>query len=76
MRFLTFAMSDFEDKPELQTLRDNNIPFIEFVTKVFGLGEDVIEAIGYALAYCTSPTGMSRVLAICILIERARLCFF
>ena len=65
MRFLTFAMSEFEDKPELQTLRDNNnnIPFFEFVRTIFGLGEDVIEAIGYALAYCTSPTGMSRFLS-------------
>ena len=55
MRFLTFAMTEFEDKPEL---RDNrHTPFFEFARTVFGLAEDVIEAIGYALAYCTCPTG-------------------
>lgn len=59
MRFLTFAMSDFEHKPEVQA--SGHLPFFEFARTAFGLGEDVVEAIGYALAYCTCPTGMSRV---------------
>jgi len=57
MRFLTFAMSEFEDKPEMKQQRQADLPFFEFVKTVFGLGEDVVEAIGYALAYCTSPKG-------------------
>lgn len=57
MRFLTFAMSEFEDKSEMKQAQD--LPFFEFVKAVFGLGEDVVEAVGYALAYCTCPTGPS-----------------
>jgi RAB protein geranylgeranyltransferase component A len=68
MRFLTFAMSEFEDKPEM---KQADLSFFEFVKTVFGLGEDVVEAIGYALAYCTSPIGFSLSLSVWIRTDAA-----
>jgi RAB protein geranylgeranyltransferase component A len=55
MRFLAFAMGDFEDKQEIEGKKD--MPFLDFLKSVFALNDDVSSAIAYALAYCTLPTG-------------------
>ncbi|KAM6495747.1 FAD/NAD-P-binding domain containing protein [Amanita muscaria] len=54
MRFLTFAISDFEDKQELEGKQET--PFLDFLKSVFAINDNVSLAIAYALAYCTSPT--------------------
>ncbi|KJA30088.1 hypothetical protein HYPSUDRAFT_175261 [Hypholoma sublateritium FD-334 SS-4] len=54
MRFLTFAATDFEDKKELEGMED--MPFLEFLPKVFSLGKEITSVIGYSLAFCMSST--------------------
>jgi RAB protein geranylgeranyltransferase component A len=55
MRFLTFAAGDFEGKPELEGKHD--MPFVEFLTTVFTLSEQIASVLTYALAFCTSSHG-------------------
>lgn len=55
MRFLMFAVSDFEDKQELHGAHDT--PFPEFLKTVFSLNDEIASAIVYSLAFCSSPLG-------------------
>lgn len=55
MRFLQFAAGDFEDQAELEGQQER--PFGDFMRDKFSLGEEAREAIIYALAYCSSPSG-------------------
>ncbi|EPQ59734.1 FAD/NAD P-binding domain-containing protein [Gloeophyllum trabeum ATCC 11539] len=52
MRFLMFASGEFEGKPELAG--NETTPFPDFLRNKFSLKQDVIDAITYALAFCTS----------------------
>ncbi|TFK56282.1 FAD/NAD(P)-binding domain-containing protein [Heliocybe sulcata] len=52
MRFLMFASGEFEGKPELEG--NESSPFSEFLRAKFSLKDDVVEAVTYALAFCTS----------------------
>lgn len=56
MRFLTFAVGDFEQSTELQGKHD--LPFTEFLETVFSLSKELIAVIAYALAYSSNLTGM------------------
>lgn len=58
MRFLTFAAGDFEDKPEIEGKHD--MPFVEFLTTVFSLSEQIASVLTYALAFCTSSRGTAK----------------
>ena len=58
MRFLLFAGSDFEGKPEIQG--HEATPFLPFLRDVFSLDEKSSRAITYALAFCTSAKGILR----------------
>jgi RAB protein geranylgeranyltransferase component A len=55
MRFLAFAAGDFEDKKELEDKKD--MPFLEFLPKVFSLSNNITSVIAYSLAFCMSSTG-------------------
>ncbi|EIN04385.1 FAD/NAD(P)-binding domain-containing protein [Punctularia strigosozonata HHB-11173 SS5] len=54
MRFLLFAASDFEGKPELAGKESE--PLLQYLQRKdgFGLREELAQAVTYALAYCTS----------------------
>lgn len=56
MRFFTFVSGDFEDKPELH--EKESTPFIDFLTSTFTLERTIVEAIVFALAFCSSPQGL------------------
>lgn len=56
MRFLTFAVGDFEQSPELQDRHD--FPFTVFLETVFNLDRELIDIITYALAYSDKGRGM------------------
>ena len=55
MRFLLFAAGSHEDQPEMQGMHD--APFGDFLREKFSLDEDIIKAIVYALAFCSTPSG-------------------
>ena len=55
MRFLMFASGRFEDTKELKG--HENDPFVEWLKSTFSLGQNVADAISYALAFCVSPKG-------------------
>lgn len=57
MRFFTFVSGDFEDKAELRG--NESTPFIEFLTSTFTLERSIAETIVFALAFCSSPQGLS-----------------
>ncbi|KAG5650127.1 hypothetical protein H0H81_000600 [Sphagnurus paluster] len=50
MRFLMFAVGDFEDKKELEGAHDT--PFSDFLQRVFSLKGDIQAALVFALAFC------------------------
>ncbi|RDB15492.1 Rab proteins geranylgeranyltransferase component A [Hypsizygus marmoreus] len=54
MRFLMFAVGDFEDKKELEGAQD--MPFEAFLKNVFSLNDDITSMILYSLAFCFSST--------------------
>jgi Rab proteins geranylgeranyltransferase component A len=56
MRFLTFAASDFEGQVEI--IGKEDVPFDEFLGDVFSLNREAVEAITFALTYCSSASGM------------------
>jgi len=58
MRFLMFASRDFEGQKEIQGKED--VSFLTFLQDVFSLDMKTAEAITYALAFCTAPTGIPR----------------
>jgi len=58
MRFLTFAVGDWEQSSELQGKYD--LPFIDFLESVFSLSPELVTVITYALAYSSQPTGKNR----------------
>lgn len=60
MRFLMFASGEFEGKKEIEGKEDK--PFVSFLKEAFSLDGSVSEAIAYALAFCTTPNGLSCVL--------------
>jgi Rab proteins geranylgeranyltransferase component A len=55
MRFLVFASGEFENSNELQGHAQTAFP--EFLKSKFSLTPDMVDAIVYALAFCTSATG-------------------
>lgn len=63
MRFLTFAVGDFEQSSELQGKDD--LPFTDFLESVFSLNNELVSVIAYALAYSSSPTGEPQALNFC-----------
>ncbi len=56
MRFLTFALEDFEGKPELEGRHD--MPFIDFLKTTFMLSDKIASVLTSALAFCSSQFGM------------------
>ncbi|KAH9059376.1 FAD/NAD-P-binding domain-containing protein [Lactarius vividus] len=54
MRFLVFASGDFEGSKELQGHEQTAFP--EFLTSQFSLAQEMVNAIAYALAFCSSTT--------------------
>ncbi|TEB35485.1 hypothetical protein FA13DRAFT_1728294 [Coprinellus micaceus] len=52
MRFLTFAASEFEDKPEIQGKEGH--PVKDFLKSTYQLSDDTITVIVYSLAHCVS----------------------
>jgi RAB protein geranylgeranyltransferase component A len=55
MRFLVFASGDFENSKELQGHEQTAFP--AFLTSQFSLTQEMVDAIAYALAFCSSTTG-------------------
>lgn len=58
MRFLTFAIGDFEQSSELQDKHD--LPFTVFLETVFHLDKELVDIITYALAYSNKEAGAHR----------------
>jgi Rab proteins geranylgeranyltransferase component A len=56
MRFFTFAAGEFEGKPELEGHEDT--PLLDFLKTNFSIADKVAETITYALAFCTSSSGL------------------
>ncbi|GLB33328.1 putative FAD NAD-P-binding domain-containing protein [Lyophyllum shimeji] len=54
MRFLMFAVGDFEDKNELKGV--DEIPFGDFLKDVFSLKDELHTALVFALAFCFSTS--------------------
>ncbi|KII96080.1 hypothetical protein PLICRDRAFT_35041 [Plicaturopsis crispa FD-325 SS-3] len=54
MRFLMFAVSEFEGRQELEG--KEYLPFPEFLKSVFSLNNEMVETIAYALAYCITAS--------------------
>ncbi|KAH9986794.1 GDP dissociation inhibitor-domain-containing protein [Russula vinacea] len=52
MRFLVFASGDFEGSKEFQG--QEQTPFHEFLQSKFSLTQEIVDAIVYALAFCSS----------------------
>ena len=57
MRFLMFAVDDFENKEELRDA--NEMPLPEFLKAVFSLPDDIASDVLYSLSFSCSPSGMS-----------------
>ena len=55
MRFLVFASGDFESSKEFQG--QEQTPFPEFLQTKFSLTQEMVDAIVYALAFCSSNAG-------------------
>jgi GDP dissociation inhibitor len=55
MRFLVFASGDFEGSKEFQG--QEQTPFHEFLQSKFSLTQEIVDAIVYALAFCSSIAG-------------------
>ena len=55
MRFLMFAAGEFEGKKELEGKEQS--PFVQYLREVFSLDDKAVNAIAYALAFCTSREG-------------------
>ena len=55
MRFLMFAVGDFEENKELQG--QYHLPFEEFLKTVFALNDEMTTTIIYAIAFCSNPSG-------------------
>ena len=55
MRFLMFASGDFESSKEFQG--QEQTPFPEFLRSKFSLTQEIVDAIVYALAFCSSIAG-------------------
>lgn len=55
MRFLVFASGDFEGSKELQGREQTAFP--EFLISQFSLTQEMVDAIAYALAFCSSTAG-------------------
>ncbi len=55
MRFLVFASGEFEGSKELQGHEQTAFP--AFLTSQFSLTQEIVDAIVYALAFCSSTTG-------------------
>ncbi len=60
MRFLVFASGKFEDAPEL--LGKEEMPFVQFLEQVFKFQQELVDAIAYAVALCTSSSGQHQYL--------------
>jgi RAB protein geranylgeranyltransferase component A len=56
MRFFTFAAGEFEGEPEINGSED--IPLLDFLKTKFSVTDKVAETIAYALAFCTSTSGL------------------
>ncbi|KAF8075934.1 FAD/NAD-P-binding domain-containing protein [Lyophyllum atratum] len=54
MRFLMFAVGEFEDKKELDGA--DEMPFADFLKTVFSLKDELHSALVFALAFCFSPS--------------------
>ncbi|TBU50589.1 FAD/NAD(P)-binding domain-containing protein [Dichomitus squalens] len=52
MRFLMFAAGEFEDKKELEG--KEQMPFSQYLREVFSLNGKAVNAIAYAIAFCTT----------------------
>jgi Rab proteins geranylgeranyltransferase component A len=63
MRFLVFASGDFERSKEFQG--QEQIPFPEFLQTKFSLSQEIVDAIVYALAFCSSNAGSSCLCSCC-----------
>lgn len=55
MRFLIFASGEFESSKEFQG--QEQTPFPEFLRSKFSLTQEIVDAIVYALAFCSSIAG-------------------
>lgn len=55
MRFLLFAVGEYEDSPEFQGKED--VPFTEFLSETFSLSDNLAGVVAFALAYCSSADG-------------------
>jgi len=55
MRFLVFASGEFEGSNDLRG--HEQTPFPEFLQSKFSLTQEIVDAIVYALAFCSSATG-------------------
>ena len=55
MRFLMFAVGDYEGSSELSG--KENTPFYRFLRDAFTLNDDLAQVITYSLAFCTSSSG-------------------
>lgn len=55
MRFLMFAVSDFDDDPNY--LRAGDTPFAEYLKTQYSLSDDITAAIVFALAFCQTDKG-------------------
>lgn len=58
MRFLTFAVGDWEQSSEMQGR--HGLPFTDFLESAFSLSPELITVITYALAYSSRPAGENR----------------
>ncbi|KAK2459728.1 hypothetical protein APHAL10511_008262 [Amanita phalloides] len=56
MRFLTFAASEEEPPPLLDPNADAEEDLLQFIQTKFSVSGPTAAAIGYALAFCTSPS--------------------
>ncbi len=55
MRFLVFASGDFEGSKEFEG--QEQTPFPEFLQSKFSLAQEIVDAIVYALAFCSTNAG-------------------
>jgi len=62
MRFLTFALGDFEGAEELKGKEGS--PFLEFLSTIFSLSHELSSIIAYSLAFSMSPSGASHLLSL------------
>jgi len=57
MRFLVFSSGDFESSNELRG--HEQTPFPEFLRSKFSLDQEIVDAIAYALAFCSLATDVT-----------------